>query len=385
MGFDFCCPYCKSKLEAEDDWEGKISDCPSCGKQLIIQRDDGNAVGNGENHDKIHVKDMKVKADETIRKTFELEKLEGFSFSRFMGQMFKRHPWGEIEDYLTFGTPRNTPRIDDVNAAWPAPWLFFRVMVLTVLLYLFIVWRADFFGRIYVVMPLLFTGVIGIPLAALLFFWEINIPRNVSVLSLVRIMLVSGFVSVAITVLLHKYVAHPESAIWAGPIEESAKLLTMMLFVRNGKYRFKLNGLLIGAAVGAGFAIIETGGYVLNAGNDGTMELRAVLSPLGHIPYSAIVGFALWRVKGKSGFSFYDLMNQKFISLFALAIGLHMFWNSNLLKSEFLIKCAIVAVIEYVVIIYLTQNGINEIRELKADSSVASHETGADAPSQIQP
>ena len=368
MGFDFRCPYCKTKLEAEDDWEGKISACPSCGKQLIIQRDDGNAAGDVEGHDKIHVKDVKVKADETIRKTFKLEKLEGFSFSRFMRQVFKRHPWSEIEDYLTLGTPLNTPSIEDVNAVWPAPWLFCRVMAFTVLLYLFIVWKADFFGESNIIMPLFFTGVVGIPLAALLFFWEINIPRNVSVLSLVRIMLVSGFVSAAITCLMHKYVANPENHIWAGPIEESAKLLTMMLFVRNSKYRYKLNGLLIGAAIGAGFAILETGGYVYLYGKE-VMELRARLSPLMHIPWSAIAGFALWRVKGKNGFSFSDLMNQKFISLFALAIGLHMFWNSELLWNERLIKCAIVAVIEYVVIIYLIQDGINEIRKVKADGS----------------
>ena len=215
-------------------------------------------------------------------------------------------------------------------------------------------------------MPWLVFGVVGIPLATLIFFWELNIPKNVSMLLLVRIMLISGFLSIAVTITMNKLmgVDRSWSAVWAGPIEETAKALTMLFFLRNKRYRYKLNGLLIGAAVGTGFAFIETGGYAVIYG-DKNMITRALLSPFMHIPWSAIVGAALWRTMQNKTWKFENLLNRKFLPLFFCSVILHMFWNSQLLNSELIIKAAIVGVFEYTIITYLIQEGINEIRQLK--------------------
>ena len=372
MSFFFRCPYCHARFEAQDEWDGKQAVCSSCSKKIIIQRDADEHSAPSQN---IDLKNVKSQAEEKFRDVFKLEKLEGFSFRRFLRQLFKHHSWEETEDYLSFGTPSNTPKITEIEAIWPAPWLFFRTMLVTVGLCLLIVWRIDFLGN-GAILPLFILGVMGIPIAALLFFWEVNIPKNVSIISLVRIMLISGFVSICVTVLMHKWIVNPENAIWAGPIEETAKGLTMLLFIRNKRYGFKLNGLLIGAAVGTGFAIIETGAYVINAGESagGTMLIRAICSPFMHIPWSALVGAALWRCKENNVFSFSNLSSQKFLPLFLCAVVFHMFWNSQLLNGEFLIKTVVVAVIEYFIIIYLIQEGINEIRKVKADLiSNASH------------
>jgi len=363
------CPYCGQHYEVDENFSGETVNCQQCGKAFVIQQIDQSCSQNNNANTNVvesqKTAGVKQQAENAFRKTFKLDKLEGFSLSKIMRQVFKRHPWSEIEDYMSLGTPKNTPSLVDVETKWPAPWLFLRAMLLSIGLYLFIIWRADFFGE-FIVLPLLLIGVIGIPFASLLFFWEVNVPRNVSVISFARIMVISGFVSAGITLLIHKYITSPENAIWAGPIEETAKLLTMLFFIRNKAYKFKLNGLLIGAAVGAGFAIIETGGYTLRY-ESGTMELRALLSPFMHIPWSAIVGFALWRSKGQKSFAVSDLFSPKFIPLFLLSIGLHMFWNSKLLVDERLIKYGIVAAIEYIVIIYLIQEGINEVRRIKAE------------------
>lgn len=390
MSFIFKCPYCKQAFEAEEQWIGKIATCPNCDKQIVIQHFDGNDTefqgdGDGQSNQvqsDINIDGIKRTAQNTIRSAFKLDKLEGFNFSRFMRQIFKHHKWEEIEEYMTIGTPHNIPPLSEVQPIWPAPWLFVRMMVLTVALYLFLLWKEESFG-IYIVLPLLITGVYGIPLGTLLFFWEVNIPRNISILTLLRIVITSSFTSIGVTFFFHDLIGgSPENHIWAGPIEETAKALVMLYFIiRNPKYQFKLNGLLIGAAVGAGFAIIETGGYTMRNGNNGTMELRALLAPFGHVAYSAIVGFALWRAKTAGGSFFSNLMSPLFIPLFALSIGLHMFWNSKLLNSEFLIKTAIVGVIEYFIIIYLIQEGINEIRKVKEDLiSRESHGSGESSP-----
>ena len=46
-----------------------------------------------------------------------------------------------------------------------------------------------------------------------------------------------------------------------GVVEETGKLLAIILFVKALKPKYILNGMLIGASVGAGFAVFETAGY----------------------------------------------------------------------------------------------------------------------------
>ena len=379
-GFPFVCPYCKTVLQAESGQEGAVARCSSCGKKLIVQRDeevspatagDGASKGSEENTDKADEK-ITEKVDEKIRRTFQVDKLEGFSLWQFLRQIFRHHSWADVTEYLTYGTPQNTPSIAEVDTNWPAPWLFFRLMVLTVLSYILIVHLTPVI-REYVLFPVLIVGVIGFPLVSLLFFWEVNILRNISVLTLVGIMVVGGFVSMIVTFLMSS-VTGPYADYWAGPVEETAKLLTMSIFLFSKKYRFKLNGLLIGAAVGTGFAFIETGGYVLRhvlrsniVSMEGVMILRALLSPFMHIPWSAMVGFALWRAISVSGYSFSGFFNKKFMSLFLLAIGMHMFWNSPLNIAPTIVAI-ILALIEYTIIIYLIQDGINEVRRIKSEA-----------------
>ncbi|MDQ0871631.1 RsiW-degrading membrane proteinase PrsW (M82 family) [Paenibacillus sp. V4I3] len=47
------------------------------------------------------------------------------------------------------------------------------------------------------------------------------------------------------------------NVIFIGLIEEAAKVLAILFCLRNRKYHFILNGLLVGAAVGSGFAAFE--------------------------------------------------------------------------------------------------------------------------------
>src|SRR5208283_4009246 len=52
----------------------------------------------------------------------------------------------------------------------------------------------------------------------------------------------------------------------AGIEEEIAKLLAVVIVVNNRRYKYILNGLVFGAAVGCGFAALETAGYSLYNG-----------------------------------------------------------------------------------------------------------------------
>lgn len=372
------CPHCQKKYELTNDYAATIVVCESCNNNFFIIDSSGKTQkvqaksteqSNGNQSPDFDWKKIKSGTEEKLRTALDLEKIENFNLSDFFGQIFKKHPWNEIEEYLTFGTPSKTPALSEVSTTWPTPWLFFRMIIITVVAVLFLYWKGDFLGWHNIFMPLLVFGVIGIPWATLIFFWELNIPKNISILLLIKIMLISGFLSLGITFMMHSLfgVDNSWSAIWAGPIEESAKALTMLFFLRNKRCIYKLNGLLIGAAVGTGFAFIETGGYTMAAGEaaDVTMILRALLSPFCHIPWSAIVGAALWRSMQNKTWDFENLLNRKFLPLFFCSVGLHMSWNSPLLGNELILKTAIIGLFEYTIIIYLLQEGINEIRQLK--------------------
>ena len=357
------CKHCSQKLEADESWIGMELQCPSCGKQFKLQGPTLQVAA--ENSDG----GVKGVADGVMKSAFGVGKLQDFNFAQIIQQIFKFRKWEEKEDYLSYGMPCKTPGLAEIDTSWPAPWLFVRVITLTVLSTLFLVWKRDFLGMDNVSLPIVVLGVVGIPLATLVLFWELNVARNVSFLSLCRIAWINGLVSIVATVIIGRFVGGYTNAIWAGPVEETAKAIAMLFFIGNKKYRFKLNGLLIGAAVGAGFDIVETGGYVIKCSEAGVggyvMIDRALLSPFAHVPWSAMVGFALWRVKGNDRFNFQKLLSHKFISLFICAVGLHMFNNSTLLYDETVIKTAISAIIPYSVIAYLVQEGINEIRQEK--------------------
>ena len=34
--FKFSCPFCRESLEAKDEWRGKLTQCPECGKNLVV-------------------------------------------------------------------------------------------------------------------------------------------------------------------------------------------------------------------------------------------------------------------------------------------------------------------------------------------------------------
>jgi RsiW-degrading membrane proteinase PrsW (M82 family) len=89
-----------------------------------------------------------------------------------------------------------------------------------------------------------------------------------------------------------------------GLIEEGAKLVVPVAVLLFLGRRRPENGLLVGVAVGMGFAALETMGYAFVAllsskGSIGTVEelllLRGVLSPAAHAAWTGLATAALWR------------------------------------------------------------------------------------------
>src|SRR5699024_5768352 len=118
-----------------------------------------------------------------------------------------------------------------------------------------------------------------------------------------------------------------------GLVEETGKALIIVYFVNKYKTNKILNGLLIGGAIGAGFAVFESAGYILTYSTNfeatiiEMVILRAWSAIGGHLVWSAIVGAAIVIAKGDKNFEFNSIMDKRFLFFFLSAVILHGIWD----------------------------------------------------------
>ena len=117
----------------------------------------------------------------------------------------------------------------------------------------------------------------------------------------------AGTLAVVSTAVLETYLLPEASGTFIGVaiIEELGKLLVLILVAHRVHHREPRDGMVLGAVVGAGFASFESAGYALKAMLDNldtrpvvnileSEAFRAVLSPFGHITWTALLGGAVF-------------------------------------------------------------------------------------------
>ncbi|MBU3142827.1 PrsW family intramembrane metalloprotease [Clostridium sp. CF012] len=122
------------------------------------------------------------------------------------------------------------------------------------------------------------------------------------------------------------------TAMFVGIIEEFAKIVGVLVIFRNRNHDLQLDGLIIGAAAGMGFAALESSGYAFTTflRSGGSLSstvyitlLRGILSPLGHGTWTAILAAVLLRESAPRKFS----LNLRVIGAFVTVVVLHGLWN----------------------------------------------------------
>jgi RsiW-degrading membrane proteinase PrsW (M82 family) len=137
------------------------------------------------------------------------------------------------------------------------------------------------------------------------------------------------------------------AALLIGLCEESAKVISIVWFLRDRRLRSELDGLILGAAAGMGFAALETAGYGFVAfltgftnslsSNPSTIAaidqgihqmnhsliLRMALAVFGHGVWTAIVCAAIWRDRRESTFR----LTFGVVLAFTIAVMLHALWD----------------------------------------------------------
>ncbi len=347
-----------------------------------------------------------------IRQLASTDKLEGFSFKEIFRETFKKRGADAVEEYLGVGSPRSTPPLEMVDTNWPKPWMFFRVLAGLAAAYAAIYALYIYTGNEKPMIAIMVLATFAVPMATLTFLWEMNTPRNVSVIEIIKLFVVGGGISVLVITL--GYITPLFSAgefYQAGILEESGKLLAVIVVLwgaRGARYPYQLNGILFGATVGAAFACSETLGYGMDAFAPGLvkfvqgggldqifaglpqgatvgwgiilmpvmkatlMELnvRAILSPFGHIVWTAIAAGAFWRVKGDRPASLSMLIDGRFLRAFIIPVILHALWDSPLAAGSSNLALsyggmAVLSVISWYVLFTMIQQGLHQVRDMQ--------------------
>jgi RsiW-degrading membrane proteinase PrsW (M82 family) len=165
-------------------------------------------------------------------------------------------------------------------------------------------------GNVALVPTLVLLGSFLVPVTFVVWAFERRDSGELTATLVFSTFVAGGVLGVLGASVLEAYLLHPSPWLFfgVGLIEEAVKLGALALLTRHLRTRSVRDGVILGAAVGFGFAAFESAGYSLAAmfTVDGlsvpqivqTEVLRGLLAPFGHGLWTAILGgvlFAGWR------------------------------------------------------------------------------------------
>lgn len=358
------CPHCGYKNE--------ISVCPECGKE--VNESDANCPACGY---PLHKKTANNIITENLDKITGVKSESYVTFKDLFKGAFKKHKTEELDDIFVCGTKATTPDVKDINPQNAGAWVYLRIFIFFLIAYIPVRIGYITYGNANFLPALIMLGAFAMPVTVLIFFFEINIFKNIPFYRVVEYFILGGSLSLITAILffeldLNTDISTYTGALMVGLIEEAAKATIVALFLfRDKKCKYILNGLLIGAAVGAGFAAFETAGYILRYGMNygvatmlGTIKVRGFLAPGGHVAWAAIEGAALMLVKGFDKLEKKHLNDKRFLLICLIPIVLHGIWDMPI-NLPFYGVPIIMTVLAWIVIIYFINLGLKQVDEAK--------------------
>ena len=182
---------------------------------------------------------------------------------------------------------------------------------------------------------LVMVGSFMVPVAYVAFFYE---RRHLSRLTLPTVSLAflyGGLLGIVAASILEPFFIRQldlGAILKVGFIEEFAKILGVLVIARHRRHDSEMDGLILGAAAGMGFAALESSGYAFTAflKSNGSISatvvvtlIRGLLSPLGHGTWTAILASVLFRESRNGRFC----INLPVIGAYLLVSILHAMWD----------------------------------------------------------
>ncbi len=358
------CPHCGFKNE--------ITTCPECGKKI---------KGTENNCPECGYPLQKKNANNIIAEN--LDKITGaksesyVTFKDLFKNTFKKHTEEELDEVFVCGSDKTTPKVKDINPKDASAWVYLKIFIFFLLAY--IPTRIGYinYGNDNFLPGLIMLGAFAMPVTVLIFFYEINIFRNIPFYKVLKYFILGGALSLILAILFFSLdfntdISTYSGALMVGVVEEITKATIVALFLfKNKKCNYILDGLLVGAAVGAGFAAFETAGYILRNGISGginvmlyVVKLRGFLAPGGHVAWAAIEGAALMFVKGFEPLDKKHLNDKRFLLMCLIPIVLHGVWDMPITLPFYGLQI-ILTILAWLVIIYYINLGLKQIDDAK--------------------
>lgn len=257
------------------------------------------------------------------------EKLK-LNLKDMFSEVFKSHSKDESDEIFIAGTSSTTPLLDEVSEEWGKPWVFSRVFLAFAVTFAALWVLSDIFENTLAIPGLIFIGALIVPLTGLFFFFESNAFKNISLFEVLKMFFLGGVLSLISTMILYNFVTFSDEyylfgsmtildAGIVGLVEETGKAIIIVYFTNKYKTNKILNGLLIGGAIGAGFAMFESAGYILSYAEmfgDGIISVvftRAWTAIGTHLVWSAIIGAAIVITKENKNFEYNNITDKRFL------------------------------------------------------------------------
>jgi len=283
----------------------------------------------------------------------------------------------DIEDEFAVGTRRTTPSVSEIQTGWPTARLFWRVLGGSLATYLLMRYGLTQFKNLNFVPGMIVVGSFVVPFSVVVLFFEMNAPRNVSVYQVGKMLMLGGALSLITTMFVFALIPGSGTgklipALLTGVCEETGKGLALLIMAYSVRYGWQLNGLLFGAAVGAGFAGFESAGYAFRyllkeQSLDAAMEviwLRGILAPGGHVIWTAMVGSGIWKAKGQKPFSISMLRDRVVIRRWGAAVVLHGLWDTRL-PLPFVIQYGLLVIVGWYIVFAILKEALGNIEAVK--------------------
>jgi RsiW-degrading membrane proteinase PrsW (M82 family) len=299
--------------------------------------------------------------------------------SKMFSDVFKRHTKDQADRLFIVGTKSTTPSLQKVSSRPVKPWFFSRVFLVLALSFVMLILLLFLFKSNKAIPGLIFIGSLAVPFSLLMMFFEINVYQNISVLQVLTTFLMGGILSLLVTMTF--YMMLPirseisiESALIVGITEELAKCIVIIIFINLYKLNYIFNGVLIGAAIGAGFSVFESSGYVSEYGLV-TIFTRSFQAIGTHTIWAAIIGGAIiLGKKRKQPFTLNDFFTKpRFFIFFLITICLHTFWDWDIPHtglSVSLLQELIDVIIGWFLIFVMIDAGLREVKTLQGQQIV---------------
>lgn len=346
------CPECGAIVKTTD------STCPECG--FPLQKKNAQNIIN-DNLDKIT--GAKSKNYVTFKDLFK--------------NTLKKHTDEELDELFVCGGKNTTPELKDIDPKKASAWVYFKILIFFIIAYIPV--RIGFvsYGNANFLPAMILLGAFAIPFTVLIFFFEINLFRNIPFYKVMKYFILGGGLSLILAILFFSLnfntdIATYSGALMVGLIEEVAKAAIVAIFLfKSKKSNYILDGLLIGAAVGAGFAAFETAGYILRFGLSNGLEsmlnvikFRGFLAPGGHVAWAAIEGGALMYVKGFDKLNKKHLNDKRFLLICLIPIILHGIWDMPISDPIYILHI-VITIAAWIVIIYFINLGLKQVDDAK--------------------